>query len=107
MALRALAGIGVSVLLCLMAGAATGQPAKTAAAGAVNLLGQTEEIPGLLKAGKITVAQIPNPHWRADACLTCHRSTPSARDTALLAHASGRGRALFSTAALPRSSDLG
>lgn len=83
MALRALAGIGVSVLLCLMAGAATGQPAKTAAAGAVNLLGQTEEIPGLLKAGKITVAQIPNPHWRADACLTCHRSTPSARDTAL------------------------
>jgi len=71
----------VMVLLCFTAGA-TEQPAKTAATSIVNFI-QTEEIPSMLSAGKITSAQIPNPHWREDACSSCHRSTPSVSDTAL------------------------
>jgi len=69
--------------LLYVAASATGQSAKVATADTVNLFSQTEEIPGMLSAGKMTAEQIPNPHWREDACLSCHRTPPSSRDTAL------------------------
>lgn len=37
------------------------------------------EIPRLLKAGKILPANIPNPHWRRDACKACHKGRPTRR----------------------------
>jgi len=33
---------------------------------------KTVQIPGLLSKGKLTVEQIPNPHWKDEACLACH-----------------------------------
>lgn len=33
---------------------------------------RTPQIPNLLSTGKLAANQIPNPHWRDDACLACH-----------------------------------
>lgn len=44
-----------------------------AALGEKQMLAQPQRIPAWLREGAITPAQIPNPHWREDACTTCHR----------------------------------
>lgn len=62
---------------------ATEKVPKTAVLSETSLFNTIEEIPAMLSAGKIAPEQIPNPHWRKDACLSCHRATPSAADTAL------------------------
>jgi len=46
-----------------------------AALGEKQLLAQPQRIPGWLRDGIIRPAQIPNPHWREDACTTCHRGS--------------------------------
>ena len=33
-----------------------------------------DQIPKLIADGKLTSAQIPDPHWKAGACLACHRT---------------------------------
>lgn len=38
------------------------------------LLARPEIIPRLLKRKKITIADIPNPHWHSNACTACHKS---------------------------------
>lgn len=40
------------------------------------LLSHPQQIPALVKGKKIAVEQIPNPHWRADGCLACHKKRP-------------------------------
>lgn len=34
--------------------------------------GKTSQLPDLLKNGTLPASQIPNPHWRDDACMACH-----------------------------------
>lgn len=40
------------------------------------LLQNPQQIAQLLQEQAITIDQIPNPHWREDACITCHTSPP-------------------------------
>lgn len=49
----------------------------------LRLLTQVQEIPQLLARRQLTAPQIPNPHWRADACLACHAATPTQTALAL------------------------
>ena len=44
-----------------------------AAPGEAQMLSQPQRIPAWLRSGAIRPTQIPNPHWREDACTTCHR----------------------------------
>lgn len=41
------------------------------------LLDAPQRIPKLVADGKLTLAQVPNPHWRQDACQACHTGTPA------------------------------
>ncbi len=41
------------------------------------LLSQPRRIPDLLAHGRLRPAQVPNPHWREDACKACHTGVPS------------------------------
>jgi hypothetical protein len=50
------------------------------AQGDAALLDRVGEIPGLVERGAVDPAQIPNPHWRADACKACHTSAPALRE---------------------------
>ena len=45
--------------------------------GEKSLLDQPERIPSLLADRRIAPAQVPNPHWRPDACGACHQGTPA------------------------------
>lgn len=47
------------------------------------LFEQSDAIPRLLAQRKITAEQIPDPHWREDSCLACHRETPKGGDSKL------------------------
>jgi hypothetical protein len=40
------------------------------------LLKNPERIAQLLKDQVISIEQVPNPHWREDACVACHTTTP-------------------------------
>jgi hypothetical protein len=42
------------------------------------------DIPRLLKSGQISPVNIPNPHWRRDACSACHKGKPTRRSHPLL-----------------------
>lgn len=37
-----------------------------------DLINRTDDIPHLLKQGKIKVSEIPNPHWKEESCIGCH-----------------------------------
>jgi len=40
------------------------------------LLNNPQQIPGLIRGKKISPEQIPDPHWRVDGCLACHKHIP-------------------------------
>ena len=40
--------------------------------GVQDLLKEPYKIPAMIKQQTLTKGQIPNPHWRKDACVTCH-----------------------------------
>lgn len=42
------------------------------------LLANPESIPRLLKQGELILGQIPNPHWKSDACVACHKKKAGA-----------------------------
>ena len=44
------------------------------------------QIPGLIAKGKLTPQQIPNPHWKDDACLACHEAGTSDASASNLRH---------------------
>jgi predicted CXXCH cytochrome family protein len=52
----------------------------------ISLFEHVDEIPQLLRQGKINAEQIPDPHWRedGDGCRACHRGTPGEKDAKLL-----------------------
>lgn len=37
-----------------------------------SLIHRTKDIPMLLRSGKIKASEVPDPHWKKDACLACH-----------------------------------
>ena len=41
------------------------------------LLNAPQRIPKLVADGELSLAQVPNPHWRRDACQSCHAGTPT------------------------------
>ncbi len=41
------------------------------------LLRHVQDIPALVAQRRLTPAQIPNPHWRADGCTACHTGKPT------------------------------
>lgn len=41
------------------------------------LLNAPQQIPKRVADGELTLAQVPNPHWRRDACQACHSGTPT------------------------------
>lgn len=42
-----------------------------------SLFNSPQKIPKLVAEGALTLAQVPNPHWRRDACQACHSGTPA------------------------------
>jgi predicted CXXCH cytochrome family protein len=42
-----------------------------------SLFTQSQNIPAMLEQGQLTVAQVPNPHWREDGCAACHAGKPA------------------------------
>jgi predicted CXXCH cytochrome family protein len=84
MALRRL-GSAAAVLLVLsgVAGAAEKGPKPPEVWSEKKLINEAEEIPRLLAERRISPEQIPNPHWREDACPACHRGAPTEQDHAL------------------------
>jgi len=66
-------------LLCTSVSLAAEEPSagsETATVMERELLQNPQKIMQLLNERAITVEQIPNPHWREDACIACHTSTP-------------------------------
>ncbi len=47
-------------------------PDESAVLTYFELLNRVQEIPFLLESGEIQLDQVPNPHWKADACVACH-----------------------------------
>ncbi len=47
------------------------------------LFSRAREIPRLIREGTLKVAEIPDPHWRSDACQACHRGDPRAKPVRL------------------------
>jgi len=43
-----------------------------------SLVHEPEKIPELIKQKKITVDEIPNPHWNKERCISCHRDKNNA-----------------------------
>lgn len=74
LALRiALAGIALAVAWIAWSAEKSAVPA----AGSEALLARAVEIPDLLKAGRISADEVPDPHWREDACIACHTAKPT------------------------------
>jgi len=73
-------GIGL-LLVAMAAGAATppeqkGQNAMSSASEQ-QLFSAPQRIPKLVAEGALKLSQVPNPHWRRDACQACHAGTPT------------------------------
>ena len=74
--------IGAGLLAAAMAaGAASPQEQQRQKAmpkvSEQQLLNAPQRIPKLVADGELTLAQVPNPHWRRDACQACHSGTPT------------------------------
>lgn len=87
--LRTIVGIAVILLMAtgmVIAAAADkvqGQKNMSAVTNEAALLKAPQRIPGLVAEGKLTLAQVPNPHWRQDACSACHNGKPVRGDLKL------------------------
>ncbi len=60
---------GLLVVLLGLAGSVLAVPTEQ------QMLARPQQIPQWLRQGAIPRAEIPNPHWREDACTTCHRGS--------------------------------
>lgn len=73
-------GAGLLVASMMATGAAPSEQKKQKAMPNVNeqqLLNAPHLIPKRMADGDITLAQVPNPHWRRDACQACHAGSPT------------------------------
>ena len=73
--------VGIGLLLAgLAVDAAAQKPREQKTMSVVNerqLLNEPQRIPKLVADGELPLAQVPNPHWRRDACQACHSGTPT------------------------------
>ncbi len=73
------------LVLLVGCGEVLGQVQKrTAAVSEEQLLLEPLKIPELLTTKRISVEDVPDPHWRREACSACHRGTPSRSDLKLI-----------------------
>ena len=79
--------IQIAVFLVLQH--STGYAATVESRDFKQLIMQAETIPLLLKEKVLTKYQIPNPHWRKDACLACHVNEPDENGSPLKADSDG------------------
>jgi hypothetical protein len=86
---RLLSSLPGCLLLLLVSLAPAGQAISADIESEMRLFEKAQEIPGLLEKGVMTDFQIPNPHWRKDACLACHTGSPETPPTALKTAADG------------------
>ena len=70
---------GLLTALALFASLAGARDDTLAPASAEPLFSHVEDIPQLIGQGKLAPNQIPNPHWRDDACGACHAGVPDAK----------------------------
>lgn len=78
--------IKISILLCclcLYGQHSIAAPGKQDESLSKRLLKQPHTIPGLLIKGAISPKQIPNPHWKANACIACHTKNRGANQSNL------------------------
>jgi len=78
---RVVSAIGTGLLMAAMAAVAAtkehqGQQTMSGP-GEQQLLSAPHLIPKRVADGELALAQVPNPHWRRDACRACHAGTPS------------------------------
>jgi hypothetical protein len=73
-------GVGLLVVT-IAAGAASPSEQQTMSAvptmSEQQLLSAPQRIPKLVAEGTLKLEQVPNPHWRRDACQACHTGTPT------------------------------
>ncbi len=66
--------IWLVTIYLLLVSVAAGKPQALAEQ---KLLANPQNISRLVAKGKLQVSDIPNPHWRTDACQACHRGKPT------------------------------
>lgn len=75
--------IGIGLLATVLAAAAVAakeQPQQRKAMPKLSeqqLFNAPQRIPQWVADGTLPLAQVPNPHWRQDACQACHAGTPT------------------------------
>ena len=75
--------IGTGLLAVVLVAAAATPPEQQKKKSAMpkvseqQLLNTPQMIPKRVSDGELALAQVPNPHWRRDACQACHRGTPA------------------------------
>ncbi len=73
-----------ALVLAVSLGVAGGfQASAVQSADAGQLFSHTSDIPDLIARGALKATEIPNPHWRDDACIACHKGNPEARPVRL------------------------
>jgi len=73
-------GAGLLAVVLVAAAATPSEQKKKSAMPKVNeqqLLNAPQSIPKRVADGKLMLAQVPNPHWRRDACQACHSGKPT------------------------------
>ena len=62
----------------------TAVPCQSAEQREVDLYKNISKLPELIIEGKLMPADIPNPHWRDDACKACHIGDPDTKPVKLI-----------------------
>ena len=73
-------GIGLLAVAMTAGGATQSEEKKQGTMPRISeqqLLSAPHLIPKRVADGELTLAQVPNPHWRRDACQACHAGTPA------------------------------
>ena len=65
------------------AGFVSAVPCEAADQNEVDLYTNISKIPEMIIEGELIPTDVPNPHWRDDACKACHISNPESKQTQL------------------------
>ncbi len=68
--------IATGVVVAAESNKEQGKNVMTPAPSEATLLKAPQRIPALVAEGKLALTQVPNPHWRQDACSACHNGKP-------------------------------
>jgi hypothetical protein len=72
------------MVLLLTTGLASAVPCEAAGQRQFDLYKDVSKIPELIKEGELMPADVPNPHWRDDACKACHVGEPETKPVKLI-----------------------